>query len=167
MPKKAETKKKTTQNNPEKKGKKKTTTPKVETMPTSTKTDLSRLKNPAKYMTFVLFTSVPEIYRNDVTGATTQQALAKLLRVNNNTLTEWKKVAGFWDDVSDLRKAYFKDKTGDVIMSLYNTCLKDGRGHDVKVFLNYTGELNDKTEQELSVSPELQQALEKIGEVLG
>jgi len=130
--------------------------------------NLGKLKHPAEYMEFITFMAIPRVLRVETLGIEddTQEAFRKKHKLNKDTLVEWKKRAGFWDDVQSVRKDFFRERSGDVILALETTCIKDGKGQDVRVYLTYTGEYSEKLEQEHKVHPELQAALEKIGKVL-
>lgn len=147
---------------PKKKGKK--------TKPIEMHSDLKNMTKPQEYLEYVMFMALPRTMRVEVLGIEddTQESFGKKYGVNKNTLTDWKNRAGFWDDVMQVRKEFFRARTADVILALETKNLSPDRvsGQDVRVLLTYTGEYSEKLEQEHKVHPELQAALEKIGQVL-
>lgn len=130
--------------------------------------DLSKLKHPQEYMEFVTFMALPRVLRAQALNmeGDSQEDFRKAHKLNKDTLVEWKKRAGFWEDVQTVRKDFFRERSGDVLLALETTCIKEGKGQDVRVYLTYTGEYTEKTESEHKVHPELAAALEKIGAVL-
>lgn len=128
--------------------------------------DLSGMNKPQEYLEFIIFMSLPRALREQLTGAETQDDFSEKYGINRNTLVSWKKRAGFWEDVQNARKSFFRERSGDVLLALENTCLKEGKGSDVKVYLTYTDEYTDKAETEHKISPELQSALEKIEKII-
>lgn len=131
--------------------------------------DLNGLNHPQEYLEFITFMALPRALRVEMLGIEddTQGAFAVKHGLNKDTLVEWKKRAGFWEDVQAVRRDFFRERSGDVILALETTCIKEGKGQDVRVYLTYTGEYSEKTETEHKVHPELQKALDKIGSVLG
>jgi hypothetical protein len=109
---------------------------------------------------FLSWIAMPSISRDPAT----HYEFAEKHKISVDILSDWKKREGFYDEVRRRRREFFKDDAGDVLMSLKRTCLRDGRGADVKVFLNYTEDLKDSTET--VVDPELKDALRKISKIL-
>ena len=135
------------------KGRKKNTEKKIELF------DI-RDSNISKLDEYITWLALPSVMRKPET----QEEFARLKKVDPGTLTDWKKRSGFYDEVQRRRRTYFKDDSGDVILSLKRKCLKEGSGADVKVFLNYTEDLKDKTE--IAVDDELRKALDKVSKIL-
>jgi len=96
-----------------------------------------------------------------------QRELAFHLGVEESTLSNWKKTNGFWEEVRKKRIEWAKDKTSNVLLGLYRRALKEGGASEVKLFLQYAGEFNEKTILELEgkvekeLSPEDRALLEK------
>lgn len=136
---------------------------------TSTYTDLSVLNKPQEYLDFILFIAIPRVKRQEIMDVETQGEFSKKYGVGEATLADWKKRAGFWDDVMAQRKEFFRQRTADVLLALETKSLdpKKVQGQDVKVLLTYTGEYAEKAESEHRVHPDIQKALEKISSVLG
>ena len=109
---------------------------------------------------YITWIAMPSVMREPAT----QEEFAKKQKIDPATLTDWKKRSGFYHEVQRRRRTYFKDDSGDVILSLKRKCLKEGSGADVKVFLNYTEDLKDKTE--IAVDDELRKALDKVSKIL-
>lgn len=130
--------------------------------------DLSGLKQPAKYLEFVTFMAIPDVLRAELLEVKTQGDFSKKYRVDEDTLTAWKKRVGFWEDVITVRKDFFRARTANVILALETKSLDPSKvqGQDVRILLTYTGEYSEKIENEHKIHPELQAALEKIGKVL-
>lgn len=131
--------------------------------------DLSGLKNPAKYLEFITFMAIPDVLRAELLEVKTHGDFSKKYRVNEDTLTAWKKRVGFWEDVITVRKDFFRARTANVILALETKSLDPNKvqGQDVRVLLTYTGEYSEKVENEHKVHPELAAALERISKVMG
>lgn len=145
-------------------------TGKVTSKPIDLKTDLSGLTKPQEYLEYVTFMAIPSVKRVEIMQLEddTQEAFCKKYKVNKNTLTDWKKRVGFWDDVLTIKKEFFKARTANVLLALETKNLDPAKvqGQDVRVLLTFTGEYTEKVESEHKVHPELQAALEKIGKVM-
>lgn len=130
--------------------------------------DLNGLKHPQKYLEFITFMAIPDVLREELLEVKTHGDFAKKYRVNEDTLTAWKKRAGFWEDVITVRKDFFRARTANVILALETKSLDPNKvqGQDVRILLTYTGEYSEKVENEHKITPELQTALDKIGKVL-
>lgn len=127
---------------------------------------LRGLSKPQEYMEFISFMALPRVLRGQILEVRTQDDFALKYGVNRNTLVAWKKRIGFWNEVQNVRKDFFRERSGDILLALESTCLREGKGSDVKVLLTYTGEYNEKLEQEHKISPELKKALDKLDRVL-
>jgi len=79
------------------------------------KEDLAQLRHPVEYEKFVLWTATPSFERVPAT----QKLLAKKLKVTEDTLSDWKKRSGFWVGVKDKRQEWGRDKTPNILHSLY------------------------------------------------
>lgn len=130
--------------------------------------DLSGIKKPQKYLEFITFMAIPDVLRAELLEVKTEGDFAKKFLVNKNTLTDWKKRIGFWEDVIAVRKDFFRARTANVILALETKSLDPAKvqGQDVRILLTYTGEYTEKVENEHKIHPELAAALEKIGKVL-
>lgn len=117
-------------------------------------------KNVSVLDEYISWLAMPSVYRKPET----QSEFSKQFKVDEDTLTNWKKRPGFYEEVTRRRRKYFKDDAGDVILALKRTCLKGGKGADAKVFLNYTEDLTDKAE--VAVDADLKHVLEKVAKLL-
>lgn len=136
--------------------------------PTKLASDIVGLHKPQEYLEFITFMAIPEVLREDLIGARTHGDFSKKYRVDEDTLTSWKKRVGFWDDVVATRKDFFKARTANVLLALETKSLDPNKvnGQDVRVLLTYTGEYSEKAETEHKIHPELAAALDKIGKML-
>lgn len=130
--------------------------------------DLKGLQNPQKYLDFIGWIAIPDVLREELDLPRTHTEYAKKVGVHIDTLTDWKKRAGFRDDVMEMRSVFFTDRAANVILSLETKCLnpKLVSGNDVRVYLTAIGNYKEKQEQEHKVHPDLQKALDKIASVL-
>lgn len=94
----------------------------------------------AEYHAFVEWIGKPSWEREPKS----QKDLAILLRVEEATLSDWKRRKGFWDLVEKKQKKLFAEKNGDVLGALYRNILSKGGGKDVLVWLQYVMSFNPK-----------------------
>lgn len=148
--------------------------------PTPTKSDLQQkqkakvekikqkegvLAKPSKYLDFVLFIALPPEQQKEMTGCETQKQFAAKIGVHQDSLVDWKKKPEFWDDVSRVRKEIFKEYISEVVYALKKTAVKTGAASEVKVFLEYAGEL--KKDSDPSKLPEaMEKIILKVSEIL-
>ena len=116
---------------------------------------------PIEYLEFVKFIAVPQVMRE----LKTQGDFSKKFEVSETTLSEWKARDGFWDDVAKQRRLFFKDKTSNVVASIYRAALESSPA-DRKLWLQYIEEWSEK--QELEHKGEglasLSEAIKKLAE---
>ena len=137
--------------------------PKKEEDKTNRKRD--ELKHPLGYLDFILFIALPVELRLQIIKAETQKEFAAKIRVDEDTLTAWKKRDGFWDDVSRVRKEIFKEMVSEVVFAVKTNASKNGGAAESRLFLEYAGEL--KKESDPGRLPEsLDRLIEKVGEFL-
>lgn len=131
-------------------------------------TDFSKVRKANEYLEFVNFIALPRVLRHEVVGVETQEEFCQQFKVDKRTLSKWKKVAGFWDDVAEMRRALFRERSADVLLSLEAKCLNPSSvtGGDVKVYLTAIGEYQERHEIENELSPQLLDALAKIDRML-
>lgn len=94
----------------------------------------------AEYARFVLWCATPDALREPKT----QQELAKELRVDDATLSEWKKLDSWWPDVEAQIKNWMKERTQNVIGKLYSQALKEGKEGAIKLYLQYGAGFSEK-----------------------
>lgn len=130
--------------------------------------DLKKLKRPADYITFLQFAASDKEMKKRIWGTHTQVGFAKEIGVSADTLVDWKKVPGFHQDMINIRQLIFAEQTADSIRALIKKTSneKTVTGNDVRVLLTYTGEYKEKHEEELTMNPEIQAALDRLAEVL-
>lgn len=90
----------------------------------------NKIRHNFEYHQFVLWTSLPKELREPKT----QAELSKQFGVGQDTVSEWKKRIGFWDEVARQRKNWSKEKTSDIIYSLYKRIMETGNASEVKLW---------------------------------
>ncbi len=98
------------------------------------------IKKKIEYQQFVEWMGLPGPERDPKE----QKDLSLKLGIPEPTLSNWKKVDGFWDLVRIERKRWAKDKVSDVLMGLYRTAVLEGKAAEAKLFLKYAEEFEDK-----------------------
>ncbi|KKU25608.1 MAG: hypothetical protein UX39_C0024G0008, partial [Candidatus Magasanikbacteria bacterium GW2011_GWA2_46_17] len=126
-----------------------TTTPKVQkstksvpkpTDPTNTPQSGNGFSKEAEYFMFIEWIATPSMLRSPKT----QQELAGRLKVDETTLSDWKKRKGFWDKVEKKIAYANRERHADVMHSFYMNLLRKGQGKDVLVWLQYVFGFNPK-----------------------
>jgi len=122
----------------------------------------------AEYLEFIRFIALPRTIRQEEMGVANQGEFAKKFGMDEGTLSDWKNREGFWDDVANVRKSFFRNRTGDVLLALETKNLdpRKANGADVKVLLTYTGEYEEKQQHEHTITKEVAEALERARKFL-
>lgn len=115
----------------------------------------------AEYLIFIVWIATPRIEREPER----QGEFAKKYGLNTDTIAEWKKKVEFWDEVRAVRNRDLLERTGDVLRKLEVVAL-EGEVPAMKLFLQYTSQLIEKSENKLGASPELIEALDRMRKVL-
>lgn len=130
--------------------------------------DFTKIRKTNEYLEFINFIALPRVMRHEVVGVDTQEEFCERFKVDKGTLSNWKKIPGFWEDITEIRRALFRERSADVILSLEAKCLNPDSvtGSDVRVYLTAIGEYREKHEIENELSPKLQEALERIDQMI-
>ncbi len=104
----------------------------------------AKVLKPVAYMRFIEWVATPEPLREPKT----QIELAKVLKVNDSTLSDWKKIDTFWLDVEERIKSWMQDKTPNVMGKLYAQIMKEGKAQEVKLWLQYGVGFSEKVQVE-------------------
>jgi len=102
--------------------------------PTPTKSENRPVRKKADYNAFVKFYALPYVIRVKEYGIKTEQQFAKENDLSQDTLTDWKKRPEFQNDVDIQLNKWGADKTPNVLVSLYNKILSDGKAGEVKLW---------------------------------
>ena len=93
----------------------------------------------------------------------TIEKFAEKYNIGEATLYRWKKEDGFWDEVSKLRvNTFAREKTSNVIQSLYNKILKNGNATEVKLWMQIFEGFTEKTKSEIDTSDPIKQLMKQI-----
>lgn len=90
----------------------------------------TKIRHDFEYHQFILWISLPKELREPKT----QAELSKHFRVGQDTLSEWKKKTGFWEEVASQRKNWSKEKTSEVVYALYKKAVDTGGAPEVKLW---------------------------------
>jgi hypothetical protein len=102
---------------------------KIET-PINSNNSQVKLRHNFEYHKFILWIALPKELRKP----NTQVELSKHFGVGQDTLSEWKKRTGFWEEVAKQRKEWSKEKTSDIIYALYKRIIETGNAAEVKLW---------------------------------
>lgn len=152
--------------------KRKNTAPKKATQKaTNTQAPNTKGKNDPIYALFVEYMALPSTVRpnvfNDPDGnpIETQQQFAKVHGIDPARLSEYKRTDEYVDRVSRIRRRYFKGEIGDAIHSVLLTTIRDGKGADLKVLLEYAKEV-ERDDPLGETSETLNSILKKLDKII-
>lgn len=92
----------------------------------------------------------------------TQEELASKLGVDKGTLTDWKKLEGFWEAVEKRRDYWGKDKTTEVLQAFYKKIIKNPTAPDVQLWLTLFNNFKDTKAVEIDDKREATHKLDSI-----
>jgi len=102
---------------------------------------LLNIMNPSAYLAFIEFIATPPHLRE----IKTQGEFAKEFRISEDTLSLWKKRAGFEEDVDDARKRIVNfDMLSTALSALHRKIIKEGGASEVKLLYQIAGKLEEK-----------------------
>jgi hypothetical protein len=111
---------------------------------TSEYTVVQRSGKAAVYQEFILWTALPPDQRKKL-GLEDQNQFCVYYHISKDTPALWKKRSEFWPQVTELRREWAMDKTGDVIYAIYRAALK-GNDRSQKLWLQYFLGFTEKAE---------------------
>lgn len=104
--------------------------------------DLRTLRYANEYLEFIDWQAMPK----EIREPETMGALAKKLGITIDTLVDWKKRTGFYEDVRDARRRYIKDEMlGTALLCLKKKILKEGGASEVKLLFQLADEFEEKS----------------------
>lgn len=132
-------------------------------------TDMTKIRKQPEYLLFLQFSATPSVLWGEIWDVTSQAEFAKKIGVGEDTLSDWKRVPGYYDDVVQLNKQFFKARIGNVMLALETKSLDPNKvnGNDVRILATYAEAYSDRVETDHILPPEVQEALAKVAAVLG
>ena len=107
---------------------------------------LKGLKHPLEFSQFISWLALPESLRNPQN----QKDLAEKFGVGEDTLSDWKKRNGFWNEVKTQHKDFGKARTADVLEGLYHKA-KKGTAPEVRLWLQYFEGFSERAELDTEI----------------
>ncbi len=107
-----------------------------------------------EYEEFIRFTALPRALREQDFGFMTDEAFIKHFKLSSATVFDWKSRENFWADVSRTTKRWGRDRTPNVLLSLYRTAVKQGKAAEAKLWLEIFEDFSTKSETFLNVHRE-------------
>lgn len=94
---------------------------------------------------FIEWIILPEALREPKS----QEKLARKLKVNNGTLSDWKTYEGFWEAVEAKRQLWGKEKTNNVIKAFYDKILDNPTAADIQLWFTIFNDFKEVKSVEL------------------
>lgn len=142
---------------------KKTTKKTGQKVPKKDNKNRERLKT-AEYLAFIEFVGTPVFQRE----LATQGDFAKKYKVNQGTLSTWKKRPDFWEKVEKHRQRWGQERTSNLLGAFYSKMIKYDKpfGKDLMVWLQYIEGFSPKTKFEdvtppREITPEQEKAIKE------
>ncbi len=96
----------------------------------------------------------------------TQEQFASKYKVRPSTLSDWNNKIVNEGLVFKRLAMWQKDLTPNVMLSLYNTAVRDGKAPEVLAWVKIVDQWSDKTNDEEAATKELKEILEKVNKIL-
>ena|SRR3989338_7032923 len=122
--------------------------------------DATRVHDKVILRRFIDWTALPRTMR----GLKTHLEFGRHFGVSIDTLTDWKKLDGFWNEVSFLQGQHFRKYTSDVYYALVKKAIKEGGAREVELFhklFESPHETSKRVETPNELAPEDQLAINK------
>lgn len=119
---------------------------------------IEKVLKQAELFRFIDWLAQPDALREPKT----QTELAKELNVEDATLSDWKKLKGFWDRVNERIDYWAISKNADVVQALYNKIMKNPKAPDFQIWLTAFKGYKDTTKVEVDDKREATQKLDAI-----
>jgi hypothetical protein len=115
------------------------------------KSKVDNLKNGEIYLDFIDFIASPTHLKK----YESQKEFAKEIGIGEDTLSDWKKRDGFWDDVRSVRKSMIRDKMlPKVLTALYTNAIRRGEAKEAKLMFQLGDEFVEKREDNSKITVE-------------
>jgi hypothetical protein len=113
--------------------------------------DVTGIEQPDKLLVFIRWYALPRQLRKPET----QEKLSEKIGIHKDTFANWKRRAGFWDEVGIYTNLYFRSNAPDVFYALVQHAKKTGDPRAVKLFAQLFEGWSEKirTEDETPESP--------------
>jgi hypothetical protein len=113
--------------------------------------DDTGIEQPDKLLVFIRWYALPRQLRKPET----QEKLSEKIGIHKDTFANWKRRAGFWDEVGIYTNLYFRSNAPDVFYALVQHAKKTGDPRAVKLFAQLFEGWSEKirTEDETPESP--------------
>lgn len=98
------------------------------------------MKKEFEYLQFIAWIALPTELRKPKK----QKELAKKLKVEESTLSDWKLKKDFWNSVRKEINRWARNKTPDIILSLYKNIMANGKAPEIKLWFQYIENWNEK-----------------------
>jgi hypothetical protein len=112
------------------------------------------VKEKAFLLDFIGWMALPR----DERKPTTMAQFAKQCGLHRDTLSDWKNLPGFWDEVSMYRSSYFRKYSSDVFYGLVKAA-KTGNPKAIELFAKIFEGYGDKERPEIYPTPACEQNL--------
>ncbi len=104
------------------------------------------IRKQAEFQEYVQFIALPSIAKQNIYGCITDLEFAKKYNLNKSTLSEWKKIDGFFDLVKNAVLERLKCRLPEVLDGIIASA-REGNPQNAKLFLQYVMGWDKKSEE--------------------
>ena len=123
------------------------------------------LKKPTEREMLCRFVSLPKVYRQEEFGYKNLTDFAKKYKVNPGTISDWLKEDEIKEKIRENWKVWGRDKTPDVLISLYRTAIREGKASEVKAWMQIVEDIKEEmpsTERPVKIELIVRKSIEKV-----
>ncbi len=130
--------------------------------------DNTGIEQPDKLLVFIRWYALPRLLRKPET----QEKLSLKIGIHKDTFANWKRRAGFWEEVGIYTNQYFRSHAPDVFYALVQHAKKTGDPRAVKLFAQLfegwsekirTEDETKETELDIELKQQITHAIHNIG----
>lgn len=114
----------------------------------------------ADYEQYVIFSATPVQFRVKEYGYKSDTDFAKEHHISRDTITQWRERQDFWDARDKKMNSWGKNRTPDVIASLYRKAVDEGNAAEAKLWLQVFEKFSERSDTTVSLHRESLKAIQ-------